>query len=74
MHALKWLKTHLTSQHVTVETTTGTDERFQTTLELAARFGKILIISEVDRVEPILYPPPEGDLMTAGPKRTAQIG
>ena len=58
--ALEWLKTHLTNQHVTDETTTGTDERFQTTLELAARFGETLIISEVDRVELILHPPPQG--------------
>lgn len=72
--ALEWLKKHLGSKRVTVDTTSGADERFQTTLELAVRFGKTLIISEVDRVEPILYPLLRGDLMTAGPKRTVQIG
>ena len=43
-------------------------------MELAVRFGKTLIISEVDRVQLILYPLLRGDLMTAGPKQTVQIG
>jgi hypothetical protein len=35
-------------------------------LELAVRFGKTLIIQEVDGVEPILYPLLRGDLAAQG--------
>eukprot|EP00906_Rhabdomonas_costata_P001229 RCo001932 len=72
--AIKWLKTHLQKKNITVETTTAVDERFQTTLELAVRFGKTLIVSEVDRVEPVLYPILRGDVMVSGTKGTVLIG
>ena len=42
------------------------DANFTTVLELAVRFGKTLIIQEVDGVEPILYPLLRGDLMAQG--------
>lgn len=37
---------HLGAQHATVEVTPLADERFGTTLELAVRFGKTLIVTE----------------------------
>ena len=42
------------------------DANFTTQLELAVRFGKTLIIQEVDGVEPILYPLLRGDLISQG--------
>ena len=42
------------------------DANFSTTLELAVRFGKTLIIQEMDSVEAILYPIIRGDLISQG--------
>lgn len=42
------------------------DSNFTTALELAVRFGKTLIIQEVDGVEPILYPLLRKDLVSQG--------
>ena len=42
------------------------DANFATQLELAVRFGKTLIIQEVDGVEPMLYPLLRGDLISQG--------
>lgn len=35
-------------------------------LELAVRFGKTLVIQEVDGVDPVLYPLLRGDLISQG--------
>ena len=45
-----------------------------TALELAVRFGKTLIIQEVDGVEPILYPVLRKDFTSQGPRFVVQIG
>ena len=45
-----------------------------TSLELAVRFGKTLIIQEVDGVEPILYPVLRKDFTSQGPRFVVQIG
>lgn len=50
------------------------DPRFSTQLELAVRFGKTLIIQEVDRVEPMLFPLLRRDLVKQGPRWVVQIG
>lgn len=42
------------------------DSNFTTALELAVRFGKTLVIQEVDIIEPILYPLLRGDLISQG--------
>ncbi len=49
------------------------DQRFTTTLELAVRFGKTLVVAEVDRVEPILYPLLRMDLDRQGPRFVVQV-
>lgn len=45
-----------------------------TAVELAVRFGKTLLIQEVDGVEPVLYPLLRGDLISQGPRFVVQIG
>lgn len=45
-----------------------------TSLELAVRFGKTLVIQEVDGVEPILYPVLRKDFTSQGPRFVVQIG
>lgn len=42
------------------------DNNFMTSLELAVRFGKTLIIQEMDGVEPVLYPLLRRDLTAQG--------
>lgn len=44
------------------------DTNFLTSLELAVRFGKTLIIQEMDGVEPVLYPLLRKDLVVQGKK------
>lgn len=66
------MKNHLKDQRL--ETVNQQDSNFTTALELAVRFGKTLIIQEVDGVEPILYPLLRGDLISQGPRYVVQIG
>ncbi|PSN45379.1 Cytoplasmic dynein 2 heavy chain 1 [Blattella germanica] len=59
--ATEWLKRHL--QGSTIEVISQQSERFTTTLELAVRFGKVLIVQEVDSIEPVLFPILRGDFI-----------
>ena len=70
--ATEWLKTHL--KHARVEVVNQQDSNFSTALELAVRFGKTLIVQEVDAVEPILFPIIRKDLQAQGPRFCVQIG
>lgn len=42
------------------------DDNFVNQLELAVRFGKTLVVQEVDNIEPVLYPLLRGDLSSQG--------
>uniref|UniRef100_A0A3Q3WZD5 Cytoplasmic dynein 2 heavy chain 1 n=1 Tax=Mola mola TaxID=94237 RepID=A0A3Q3WZD5_MOLML len=70
--ATEWLCTHL-KQH-RLEVINQQDKNFMTSLELAVRFGKTLIIQEMDGVEPVLYPLLRRDLIAQGPRYVVQIG
>ncbi|CAF1013145.1 unnamed protein product, partial [Didymodactylos carnosus] len=70
--ATEWLKTHLKDKKV--EVINQQDSNFTTQLELAVRFGKTLIVQEVDGVEPVLYPVLRQDLAAQGPRHVVQIG
>ncbi|GMH35100.1 hypothetical protein BSKO_02968 [Bryopsis sp. KO-2023] len=72
--AIKWLSHHLHSESMTVETVTMQDPRFHTTLELAVRFGKTLLVHDVDSIEPLLYPLLRKDLSKQGPRLVVRIG
>ena len=50
------------------------DSNFTTQLELAVRFGKTLVIQEMDSIEPILYPIMRRELQSQGPRFVVQIG
>ncbi|KAJ8798091.1 hypothetical protein J1605_001582 [Eschrichtius robustus] len=62
--ATEWLKTHLKDSRL--EVINQQDSNFITALELAVRFGKTLIIQEMDGVEPVLYPLLRRDLVAQG--------
>jgi len=70
--ATEWLKTHLKDSRL--EVINQQDSNFITALELAVRFGKTLIIQEMDGVEPVLYPLLRRDLVAQGPRYVVQIG
>ncbi|XP_034521541.1 LOW QUALITY PROTEIN: cytoplasmic dynein 2 heavy chain 1 [Ailuropoda melanoleuca] len=70
--ATEWLKTHLKDSRL--EVINQQDSNFITALELAVRFGKTLVIQEMDGVEPVLYPLLRRDLVAQGPRYVVQIG
>ncbi|MFT7803200.1 cytoplasmic dynein 2 heavy chain 1 [Arapaima gigas] len=70
--ATEWLRTHLKESRL--EVINQQESNFMTSLELAVRFGKILIIQEMDGVEPVLYPLLRHDLIAQGPRYVVQIG
>ncbi|KAM4743047.1 cytoplasmic dynein 2 heavy chain 1 isoform 3-T4 [Anableps anableps] len=70
--ATEWLCTHLKEQRL--EVINQQDSNFMTSVELAVRFGKTLIIQEMDGVEPVLYPLLRRDLIAQGPRYVVQIG
>ncbi|XP_047126593.1 cytoplasmic dynein 2 heavy chain 1 isoform X1 [Hydra vulgaris] len=70
--ATQWLKHHLKDQRL--EVINQQDGNFVTSLELAVRFGKTLIIQEVDGVEPILYPILRKDFVSQGPRYVVNVG
>lgn len=73
--ASKWLKTHTAkAEKGAVETVTMHDKRFTNKLELAVRFGKTLVIEEVDKIEPILYNIVRKDLERQGLRWVVQVG
>ncbi|KAH3759573.1 cytoplasmic dynein 2 heavy chain 1 [Pelomyxa schiedti] len=69
--SIGWLGKHLGEK---VEIMTQDDPRFVHKLELALRFGRTLLIQEVDNVHPILIPILRKHLMRQGPQLTVQIG
>ncbi|GAB1603232.1 cytoplasmic dynein 2 heavy chain 1-like isoform X1, partial [Argonauta hians] len=70
--ATEWLKTHL--KNYNVEVINQQDSNFQTSLELAVRFGKTLIVQEIESIEPLLYPLLRKDLISQGPRCVVHIG
>jgi dynein heavy chain 2 len=53
---------------------TQQDPKFLNTLELAIRFGKTLIIQEIDFIEPVLTPILKQDFVRQGARNIMQIG
>ncbi|KAJ9505746.1 hypothetical protein QJQ45_029247, partial [Haematococcus lacustris] len=72
--ASEWLAAHLRIDTPSLEVTTLHEPRFANTLELAVRFGKTLIVGEVDRLEPLLVPLLRRDLERQGPRFVVALG
>lgn len=70
--ATEWLKVHLKDSRL--EVVNQQDSNFNNALELAVRFGKTLIVEEMDHIEPVLYPLLRGDLVSLGPRYVVQLG
>lgn len=54
LNTLNWLKNHYKNKQL--EIISQNSQKFATSLELAVRFGKILIIEEVETVSSLLFP------------------
>lgn len=67
--ATEWLKKSLMQNKDSVEILNHQDKKFNTTLELAIRFGKVLVIQEVDGIESLLFPVLRQDLIQQGPRQ-----
>ncbi|KAG5491847.1 hypothetical protein JIQ42_01756 [Leishmania sp. Namibia] len=72
--AVEWLQANLKKQKAVVDVCSISEGRLVSALELALRFGKKFIVSDVDRVEPFLYPILRKEFHTEGTKRVIQIG
>lgn len=69
---MKWLQRHL--KHRNVEVITPTAPRFNTSLELAIRFGKILIINDVETIPNILLPILRNEFIHQGERKLVFLG
>ena len=69
--ATEWLKTNLQASGGSIEVLVPHEARFATALELGVRFGKTLVVQEVDVISPILVPLLRKDL---APGRALQVG
>ncbi|CAD2214773.1 hypothetical protein AGDE_00719 [Angomonas deanei] len=72
--ATEWLYNHLKAKGDVVERCSVSEDRLVSTLELALRFGKKLLITDVDKVEPFIYPILRKEIHNEGTKRVIQIG
>jgi len=72
--ASAWLIANLKKVTESVEVLSAQDSKFNTNIELAIRFGKTLIIQEVDGIEAMLVPILRKDLLQQGPRQVVQIG
>lgn len=70
--ATKWLKQHVSNKNVDI--INASSPKFASQLELAIRFGKILIIEEVDHVEPILFSILRKEHIIQGPRKSILLG
>ena len=83
--ATTWLKTHLASskdeqigkdgkKRAPLEVVNRADSKFAFQVELAVKFGKTLIVTEADGVDPMLYPLIRMDLYHQGPRLSVMVG
>lgn len=61
--ATEWMKHSLKQSSDNIEILNHQDPKFNTNIELAIRFGKVLIIQEVDGIESLLVPILRKDLL-----------
>lgn len=72
--ALNWLILYIKSKNIAHEVTTQYSERFINTLELAIRFGKILIVNECNEISPPLFAVINNNILCRSNKKFIQVG
>ncbi|KAL1506398.1 hypothetical protein ABEB36_005769 [Hypothenemus hampei] len=66
---INWLKTHYTKCKLNFEHVVATSEKFNTVLEASIRFGKILLIEELNEVPSSLFPILREDYIIQGERK-----
>ncbi|OHT02067.1 Dynein heavy chain family protein [Tritrichomonas foetus] len=72
--ALDWLAKYFEKQGKQATILPRGHERFASELALAVRFGKILIISEIDSIDGILFPIIRKDFVYSGARPSLKVG
>lgn len=72
--AVAWLTKYLQSKELAHDVTTQHSERFAYTLELAVRFGKILIVEDCNEINPPLLGIVTGNIHSRFNKKYLQVG
>jgi dynein heavy chain 2 len=72
--ATEWLKQDLKNADNAVEFFNQNDPKYNTKLEISIRFGKTVVIEEVDGIDKMLFPVLRKDLIHQGPRWVVQCG
>lgn len=72
--AVQWLISCFATLNTPFEVVGQKETRFTTALQLAVRFGKALIVQDVDEIEPLMFPLLRNDLERQNSKWTVRVG
>ena len=72
--ASKWFKETIAKKTTQFEVVSLHDEKILTNIELAMRFGKTLLITDIDKIESFLIPLIRGDKYKRGPTNVMRLG
>ena len=72
--ATEWFKKTITQKTTQFEVISLHDEKILTNIELAIRFGKTLLITDIDKIESFLVPLIRGDKFKRGPTNVLRLG
>lgn len=72
--AVNWLTKYLSSKEVDFELTTQHSDRFTYTLELAIRFGKVLLVNECNEIKPPLLSIISSSIQVRFNRKFIQVG
>lgn len=72
--AIDWLSKYLNSKDIAYEITTQHSDRFTYTLELAIRFGKVLLVDEVSEIKSPLLSIISSTIQVRFNKKFLQVG
>ncbi|XP_015834463.1 cytoplasmic dynein 2 heavy chain 1 [Tribolium castaneum] len=70
-NAINWFKNHL--KHRQIETVTQNNPKFNNNLELSVRFGKVLIIEEIEKVSSVLFPLLRNEFVYQGERKLINL-
>lgn len=70
-NATSWFRNHFKQQPI--EVLTDNSSKFNTNLELAVKFGKILIIEEIETIPPILLPILRKEFVNQGERKLIKL-
>src|SRR5690606_25473127 len=72
--ATDWFKKSITEKGQAFDIVSLHDSKILTNIELAIRFGKILLISDVDRIDPFLVSIIRKETLKQGPRNVMKVG